>query len=175
MTYRAPAEEDVLVASNNDLLFGVDPKTGQLRWQQRLPSPATKLFRVGRRLFVGSTEMTPEDARLRCFDLVAGTFLGEIALGFGVKAGFVRGDFLFVAGGSGFACLTAEGAVVWKALRVVDAGWVSSKVAFAGTDAAGNELWRSAETAGRSRDHGEGLLLGDDVAQPDMRGDASLD
>ncbi len=105
----------------------------------------------------------------------AGAQLGEIALGFGVDTGFVSGALLYVAGRSGFACVNADGTLVWKALRVMDAGWVTAKTALVCTDGNGVELWRTEDPGTTYVGDGQGLLLGDQVAQPDAFGAATRD
>jgi len=175
MSYREPPSTDPLIVSHGMLLTAVDPTTGRMHWQHRLSHAATRHFRVGQRLLVGDTASRAEDARLRCFELVTGKELGQVALGFGIDTGFVAGGLLYVAGGSGFACVNADGAIVWKALRIMEAGWLSGKTALVCTDANGIELWRTEEPGPTFIGEGQGLLLGELVAQPDAYGAGTRD
>ena len=158
-----------LIASNRTLLIAVEPRSGKLLWQQRLPTAPTRLFQVGRSLFVCESTKDGVSSRLHCIDVSTGAFIGRLELGFGITAGFVDGDVLYVAGGGGFACISTRGEIVWKAVYTVDAGLVSSKEAFVCTDSAGRELWRSDDPGARITGDAEGLILGALVAQPDLR------
>lgn len=155
MSYRSAPTSLPLVFNVRDRVVAVDPDSGELRWQRRIPGGAGRLFLVGETLVVTgrSTNIA------HCFDVEGGEPQGELDLGFCAEAGLVREDRLFLAGRDAIACITVSGALLWGA-------WIEGGDLVCRNRAA-EELWRLDAAKMSVLPTDPGLLLGELAAQPD--------
>jgi outer membrane protein assembly factor BamB len=168
MPYRdAPGSAPLLLLLGG-LIIAVDPERGTRRWERRLDDRPTRLFLVGQTLLV--TQGNDAGARVSCFDVNSGEPRGSFLLGFEVTAGLTRGEHVILAGSRDAVCITAAGALAWSVATEVQVknAWNGDKRALVCRDASGAELWRTEPNEGHAGE--AGLLLGDLVAQPDIRG-----
>ena len=148
-----------LVWATQHALFALDPETGELRWRYET-SKLRRIFRLDDRLFVLTA------AGVDCVDVATGHSIGRVPLGFTPTAGVHTGDRLFVAGPDGAAALTTTGEILWSAKHEHAKGF-SLKSFYACARGDGTEMWRQ-ECTSPSRYANPGLVLGDQVAQPDI-------
>lgn len=140
-------------------LVAVHAQTGAMAWRLQLPAAARRVFRMGARLMVVT------HAQVLCVDLATGRQLGAVDLPFQPLNGLAREGQLVVSGTDGAACLDGDGRVLWAVSSVHDA-LRSMDFTVACRDAQGRDLWRLDLGATRTP---PALLLGDEVAQPDLR------
>lgn len=148
-----------LILATRDELFSIEPETGALFWHVSVPD-LRRLFEVGTALCV----LTGRGVSF--LELESGKALREVKLEFGPTAGLVTGDRLYVAGPGGAAALTATGDLLWSAKSAPKGGF-SLKHFLSCKNAQGVETWRE-ETAFADGRNNPGLLLGEQIAQPDL-------
>ncbi len=156
-----------LILSLRRTILALDPDHGGELWRHELQGPAARIFILERYLLLvlGSAG---RQGRLRCLGLDTGATLGEIELGFRPVSGIAHGNRLYLASNDGAACLTSQGAMLWRAL-VEPVADMSGDPQLVARNHQGVELWRvtahlvsGADTAG--------IALGELLAQPDVRG-----
>jgi hypothetical protein len=151
-----------LVLSHRQLLVAIDPASGHKVWEHKLGSTARRLFRIGPRLFAAYDTFV-------CFlDMQTGALLGHVDVGFRISAGFVKDGHLFIAG-DGAACLRGDGSIVWQVVTRDTSGWVHGELNLVCVSPDGREIWRSMPLGTDFTSDNTGLVLGDVVAQPDMK------
>ncbi|APR81618.1 Hypothetical protein A7982_06967 [Minicystis rosea] len=154
MDYRRAPSNPPLIVTLRERVMALDPDSSALRWEQRFPGGAGRLFLVGATLVV--TGKTTSSAR--CFDLESGALRGHFDLGLVVETGLVRGDRLFLASSDAVVCITVGGSLIWGA-------WMENG-ALVFRNQAGDELWRMGAEAMNGLATSPLLLLGDLAAQP---------
>ena len=159
MADRQAPEDSPLIWATKQAIFAVDPESGALRWRADI-SELSRLFRLGERLFVLTT------AGVSCIDIKSGKPLGAVPLEFQPTAGLATPNRLFVAGPDGAAAVTETGAILWSAKQEFEKGFTTKKsYVCKGHD--GTELWKQ-PVVGSSRYDNPGLLLEEQIAQPDL-------
>jgi len=166
MSYREPPPREPLVLILKNLLIAVEPESGVEIWRHMLRAPASRMFLVESRLFVATGDL------LACFDSTTGKEIGAVSLGFIVRAGFVRGQRLFLTGRGGAAVVTLEGNVLWKCdpenIRHLISDGNDDDMHLFAKSASGDALWDAKLGGSGFSSRNSGLLLGNSVAQPDL-------
>lgn len=167
MAYRDAPSSPPLVMLLSGLVIALDPELGTRRWQRSLGERPTRFFLVGETLMI--TLGSGAEASVVCLDMSTGEKRGSYLLGFEVMSGLSRGEHLILAGLRDAVCLTSSGSLAWSvAPEIVEKNaWNGDKRELVCREASGTELWRAPLDENRTDE--SGLLLGDLVAQPDLR------
>jgi outer membrane protein assembly factor BamB len=111
MIHRTPAR-DTLVYVQLDKAVALDPATGAHLWTYRAEKNLVRFLFAEERLF-----LLDADCFVHCLVTATGSLIGRVAAGPATGYGaamVVVGDRLVVATTNGVACLSSEGALLWR-------------------------------------------------------------
>ncbi len=169
MTYREGLTPPPLISCLGGYLVALDPERGTELWSHALERSPGRALHVGDTLFL--TTHGPrigEASILMIFDARTGALRSESDLGFFVTAALAHESRVYFGGANGVVALTAEGALLFRQMRVVrvQSAWSGDQHDIVHYDGRGVELRRKPAT-GTSTFDGM-LVLGDLTSQPDF-------
>lgn len=158
-TYRETPAAEPLLLTIGQMLLAIEPGTGALRWQLRLPVSVRRMFRIEHRVFLVG------DKRVLTVDTATGKSVGGTELDFTPSTGLVHESRLFLAGPSAVVCLDLDCRILWGALQPAMAETWSFDFALRCTGEDGNVLWSVDMTTTGTP---PGMCLGNVISQPDL-------
>lgn len=158
-----------LVLALRSTLVALDPATGTHRWRATFPMQIRRVFPVEGAVLVVLADPGTRGA-VHAIDLATGMSRRAVELGFDPSgAALVKDGMLYVASEHGVACVTADCQLVWKgAIQAVSRGLFSLGHMLVVTGADGAER-AQIEVGDQTSSGNAGLVLGELVAQPDLR------
>jgi hypothetical protein len=158
-TYRETPAPEPLLLTIGQMLLAIEPGTGALCWQLRLPVSVRRMFRVEHRMFLVG------EKRVLTVDVSTGKSVGGTELGFTPSTGLVHESRLFLAGASAAACLDLDCRILWEAVQPAMAETWSFDFALSCKGEDGSVLWSVDLTATGTP---PGMCLGNLISQPDL-------
>lgn len=166
---RSAPTAPLLVLALRQTLVGLDPETGTHRWRAALPMQVRRIFPIEGAVLAVLAD-PPTHGAVHVFDLATGMSRHSVQLDFDPSgAAILKNGRLYLASEHGVACLTTDCQLLWKG-RICDVprGLFGTVPTLVIRGPAGEERTQL-EVGPQSASGNAGLLLGDVVAQPDLR------
>jgi hypothetical protein len=159
----------LLVLALRQTLVGLDPETGAHRWRAALPMQVRRIFPIEGAVLAVLAE-PPTRGAVHVLDLATGMSRGSVQLDFDPSgAAILKDGRLYLASAHGVACLTTDCQLLWRGgMHDVPRGLFGTVATLVIRGPAGEERTQL-EVGPQSVSDDAGLLLGDVVAQPDLR------